>query len=523
MKSLDVVIIGSGLAALQLAQKIRNDLHVIIITKSDIRSSNSYLAQGGVAASLSKEDDWAFHLQDTLNAGRYHNEEQVVEALTKEAPDLIHELSAQGFPFDENTNGELSLGLEGAHCKKRIVHSGGDATGKHLVDFMISQLPRHIEVITNAFVYELLVKRKICYGVKVKKEDETHIIFAKHVVLATGGCGQLFQYTSNSPVVTGDGLALAHRAGAILTDLEFIQFHPTLLYVDGETKGLISEAVRGEGGVLVDEQGIPIMKGIHPLEDLAPRHIVAQEIYQAMKQGRKVYLNIQQVARFTTRFPTISKLCEANGVIVENQLIPVSPGAHFLMGGVKTNGSGETSIAHLYAIGEVARTGVHGANRLASNSLLEGLYFGKKVAQQINKSKDYDIGKRSDYRFEIKKENIQGRLPAKEDIQNRMMEYVGIVRNKANLQDQLRYLNHFHLPQSLDYLSQEEIEIVFMMEISRCITKSALKRNESRGGHFREDFPIEMEEWLKQEIKHEKKGDHDEYIETSQTIRALLH
>lgn len=343
------------------------------------------------------------------------------------------------------------------------------------------------------------------------------------MVLATGGCGQLFQYTSNSPVVTGDGLALAHRAGAILTDLEFIQFHPTLLYVGGETKGLISEAVRGEGGVLVDEQGISIMKGVHPLEDLAPRHIVAQEIYQTMKQGRKVYLNIQKVARFTTRFPTISKLCEANGVNLEDQLIPVSPGAHFLMGGVKTNDSGETSIAHLYAMGEVARTGVHGANRLASNSLLEGLYFGKKVAQQINKSKDHDVGKRSDYRFEIKKENIQGRLPAKEDIQNRMMEYVGIVRDKANLQDQLRYLNHFHLPQSLDYLSQEEIEIVFMMEISKCITKSALKRNESRGGHFREDFPIEMEEWMKKEIKHEKKGDHDEYIETSQTIRALLH
>ncbi|MEK4200863.1 L-aspartate oxidase [Cytobacillus sp. FSL K6-0265] len=522
MKSLDVVIIGSGLAALQLAQKLRSDLHVIIITKSDVRRSNSYLAQGGIAASLSKEDDWALHLQDTLDAGCYHNEEQVVASLTKEAPDLIHELNAQGFPFDENTNGQLSLGLEGAHSKKRIVHSGGDATGKHLIDFMINQLPKHVEVITDAFVYELLVKSKICYGVKIKKEDQNHIIFAKHVVLATGGCGQLFQYTSNSSVVTGDGLALAHRAGAILTDLEFIQFHPTLLFVDGEAKGLISEAVRGEGGVLVDEQGYPIMKGIHPLEDLAPRHIVAQTIYKTMKQGKKVYVNIQQVAQFSTRFPTISKLCEANGIHLEDQLIPVSPGAHFLMGGVKTNDAGETCIAHLYAIGEVARTGVHGANRLASNSLLEGLYFGKKVAQQINMSKNISV-ERSNFRFEMKKENIQERLPAKEDIQTRMMEYVGIVRNKTNLQKQLRYLDHYHLPQSLDSLSQEEIEIVFMMEISRCMTKSALIRTESRGGHFREDFPIEVDEWLKKEIKHEKKGEHDEYSETSQAIRALLH
>ena len=387
MKYADVLIIGSGVASLQLAKRLRTDLNVIILTKSFLKTSNSYLAQGGIAAAIGAGDHPSKHFADTLEAGRYHNDSKAVHILTEAAPSLINSLVAEGCLFDQDEKGELLLGMEGAHSEKRIIHGGGDATGKSMIDFMANQSMENTRIIENRFVYELLLdgSKKECVGVKVKNEkNEIETFLANHIVLASGGCGQLYSYTSNANTVTGDGIALAYRAGAEITDMEFIQFHPTLLYVNGQTRGLISEAVRGEGARLVTAEGKAIMEGIHPLGDLAPRHIVSQIIYDYLRQGIEVFLDISKVHEFTNRFPNITAMCVNNGVDLKGGKIPIVPGSHFLMGGIKTDLIGRTSLHGLYAIGEVACTGIHGANRLASNSLLEGLYMGAGLAEWVN-------------------------------------------------------------------------------------------------------------------------------------------
>ena len=327
------------------------------------------------------------HFADTLEAGRFHNHEDTVREIVNEAPKLIGDLAKQGNIFDKDQLGNLQLGLEGAHSEKRIVHSGGDATGKNVIEYLISKLPENSKVEENVFVYELIIdhKQKRCIGAKAKTEDGTiRYFYGDYVILATGGCGQLYPYTSNAPTITGDGIAMAYLAGAEIADMEFIQFHPTLLYINGETKGLISEAVRGEGATLVTEDGTPIMEGVHPLKDLAPRHIVSQTIFDYIEKGHEVFLDIRSMNDFEKRFPSVTAICQNNGVNLSEGRIPVVPGSHFLMGGIKTDLMGRTSINGLFAIGEAACTGLHGANRLASNSLLEGLYQGKKLAQWIN-------------------------------------------------------------------------------------------------------------------------------------------
>ena len=271
MKQSDVIIVGSGIAALQLANKLSKSLNVIILTKQEMTAGNSYLAQGGVAAAVSPSDDPYFHYLDTLEAGAHHNNSEAVLEITKKAPELIKGLWESGCRFDEDGDGKLLLGMEGAHSEKRIVHSGGDATGKHMIDFLLSNLDNNITIEQSAFVYELILDSDAtrCSGVKAKLRDGSNEVYlAPHIVLATGGCGQIFAFTSNAETATGDGMALAYRAGAELADMEFVQFHPTLLYVDGKTRGLISEAVRGEGAVLVTAEGKRIMDGIHPLKDL---------------------------------------------------------------------------------------------------------------------------------------------------------------------------------------------------------------------------------------------------------------
>ena len=288
----NVVIIGSGIAALQLAKKLRHDLNVIIFTKSNITTSNSYLAQGGIAVAMSANDNWNKHYSDTLEAGRYHNNEEAVAQMTKEAPALIKELIHEGAPFDRDGLGQIKLGLEGAHSEKRIIHGGGDATGKTVIDFLQTQT-QDIRIVENATVYDLLIDENRCVGVKVKDQSGRNLsVTADHVVIATGGIGQIYSFTSSAATVTGDGIALAYRAGAELTDMEFVQFHPTLLYANGKGVGLVSEAVRGEGARLVTEDGTYIMEGVHPYKDLAPRHVVSQTIYQNMKKGKSVYLDI---------------------------------------------------------------------------------------------------------------------------------------------------------------------------------------------------------------------------------------
>lgn len=509
----DVLIIGSGISALQLAKRLRRDLNVIILTKSHLYHSNSYFAQGGVAAAVGNHDHPDKHYQDTLEAGRYHNHPEAVKCLIEEAPSLIHTLIKEGCVFDKGRNGELLLGMEGAHSANRIVHSGGDATGKNMIQFMASY---PLNIIEDVFIFDLLIEDsgRRCIGVRGKYSDgKIESFFAEHIVLATGGCGQLYPYTSNVETVNGDGIALAYRAGASITDMEFIQFHPTLLYVNGKAAGLVSEAVRGEGGRLMTEEGEVLMDGIHPLGDLAPRHIVSQTIYHSMKNGADVFLDISAVEGFTNRFPTITALCKHHGVNLEKGLIPVVPGSHFLMGGIKTDLYGRTSINGLYAIGEAACTGVHGANRLASNSLLEGLFSGKKLAEWIN---SIPIRKRPIPTISITEKADKALiLPSLAQIQQSMMDRVGIVRTKEGLEQQKLWLEEFGVHQWLDAnleaLSIAEMTNVFMLITAWLVTDSALKRTESRGGHFRQDYPFENDsKWLRREIIHSRKRKKDE-------------
>ncbi|MCM3669931.1 L-aspartate oxidase [Mesobacillus maritimus] len=524
MTKANVLIVGSGIAALQLAVTLRTDLNVMVLTKSSLIKSNSHMAQGGVAASLGTDDSPTLHYQDTVEAGRYFNDPAAVQDLTREGPEIIEELIKGGCPFDRCETGEIKLGMEGAHSAKRIVHSGGDATGRILIEHLVSQLGRNISVQENMFVYELLKsKAGRCIGVKAKRTDgKSEVFYADHVVLATGGCGQLYTYTSNAESVTGDGVALAYLAGAELVDMEFIQFHPTLLYVDGKTRGLISEAVRGEGAKLVTAEGKRIMEGVHPLKDLAPRHVVSQKIYEYLKMGKQVYLDITCITNFTEQFPTVSALCRQAGVDLEIGKLPVAPGSHFLMGGVKTNSIGQTNIPGLYAIGEVACTGVHGANRLASNSLLEGMVYGKRLGAWLNEQpvesqipspvgRDYDQSKLF-------------LLPDKTVLQQTMMDRAGIVRHHASLMMQKSWLESFQveawLDRSLDDCSPEELTKVFMLITAWLVTNAALSRTESRGGHFRSDYPVEDENWQNKRIAHKRKTIKDgrrEQIKTALT------
>ncbi|MBT2693030.1 L-aspartate oxidase [Bacillus sp. ISL-55] len=537
MKQSDVIIVGSGIAALQLANQLAKSLNVIILTKKELTAGNSYLAQGGVAAAVAPGDDPYFHYLDTMEAGAHHNNSEAVLEITKKAPELIKGLWKSGCRFDEDADGKLMLGMEGAHSEKRIVHSGGDATGKHMVDFLLSNLDGNISIEQSAFVYELLIESDAtrCIGVKAKLPDGTNEVYlAPHVVLATGGCGQVFAFTSNAETATGDGMALAYMAGAELADMEFVQFHPTLLYVNGKTRGLISEAVRGEGAVLVTVEGKRIMEGVHPLKDLAPRHIVSQTIYDYSRRGIQIYLDITNLPDFSSRFPTISKLCSERGIDIRKGLIPVVPGSHFIMGGIKTDLQGRTSIPGLYAIGEAACTGIHGANRLASNSLLEGMFVGGNLADWINshQAASREAGRITEIHYQAAKREVNmnqnvsgGDLPDIDSLKQTMMDRTGIVRTKELLTLQNEWLDQFNLDQwlksSLDHLQPSELNRLFMYITASLITQSALERTESRGGHYRKDFPHEDNaNWMKKQIIHQRKHVKDGKHEFNQTALA---
>ncbi len=522
MEVYDVLIIGSGVAALQLATSLSHEKSVKIITKSQIKNTNSYMAQGGIAAAMGSQDDPSKHIADTLEAGRFHNNEETVREILNEAPTLIDEFSKQAHIFDKAQDGSLLLGLEGAHSEKRIVHSGGDATGKNVIEHLMSRLTENIEVEENIFAYQLIIdsRSKRCVGVKAKDPDGTiRFFYGDAVVLATGGCGQLYPFASGAPTVTGDGIVMAYLAGAEIADMEFIQFHPTLLYKDGETKGLISEAVRGEGAIIITEDGTPIMQGVHPLKDLAPRHIVSQTIFNAIEKGRDVFLDIKSIQNFQQRFPSITAICEANHIQIADGKIPVVPGCHFLMGGIKTDVIGCTSINGLFAIGEAACTGLHGANRLASNSILEGLYQGKKLARWINTSLDQHPNPEfaEDIPAIQEKETL---LPDVQILKEMMMKKVGIVRTKELLEEQKNWLKRLKLNDfsELDAYSVPDITAIFMYITAYLITDSALKRTESRGGHFRSDFPYEdNDNWCKKTIIQKCNGGKDVYHEKIET------
>jgi L-aspartate oxidase len=501
MPNTNIVIIGSGLAALVTASRLCTNKNVMIFTKSTRFNSNSMLAQGGVASVVSRDDHWTSHQTDTIAAGCNHNNPSMVETLVKLGPSYISDLIKNGMQFDLDETGQLHLGQEGAHSFRRILHAGGDATGKALITFLQWQLSQKVTIIENEMSIDLIVEKGECKGVTaLTEQNELITYYADQVILATGGCGGVFEYTSNDTSIIGDGYAMAYRAGVDLVDMEFVQFHPTLLYVNGKCPGLISEAVRGEGAILINGSGKQVMKGKHSLKDLAPRDIVSRAIYEEVQKGNQVFLDISMIEQFDERFPTITQLCEQNGISTKKGRIPVVPGAHFMMGGIKVNEHGESSLPNLYAVGEVACTGVHGANRLASNSLLEGIVFANLLADHILLKPSINNTIQNTFGLETINVNVTN-LPSKCQIQNIMMKKVGIVRDKLRLIEAVNLLEpYISLSVQEVGLTREAVSQLNMITTGWLIASSALKREESRGGHSRIDFPSKSNEWEQRQI-----------------------
>lgn len=477
MKKERIIIIGSGIAGSLAALRLMQDYDVTIITKGTKQESNSMLAQGGVAAAITKDDSPKKHFRDTFQAGCYHNKPLAVCELTTYGPIVIQKLIKEGMTFDQQ-NGEFLLGLEGAHQMPRILHAGGDQTGKVLTTFIQNQLTA-VQWREQEMAIQIIKQGHQAVGVCcLDSNNQLHNYYGEHIILATGGLGQLFPVTTNARTISGDGLALALNAGATLSDMEFIQFHPTLLFIDGHCHGLISEAVRGEGAKLIREDGTAIMEGVHPLLDLAPRDIVSATLANEIAQGELIFLEITAVKNFESRFPGISASLDNHQVpFRKTKRIPVHPGAHFLMGGVRTDLHGKTNIKGLYAIGEVANTGVHGANRLASNSLLETLVFGEKVAAYIQanpaKKRNQSVTPAPP------KHLLTHPLPDKQQLQEKIGIALGITRTEEKLTEFLHWANHFEQANS----TCEEAEISNMLLVAKLIATSALKRTESLGAH----------------------------------------
>ncbi|MCM3762658.1 L-aspartate oxidase [Alkalihalobacillus oceani] len=489
-KAVDVVIIGSGIAGLMAAHLLADHLNVMIITKSNLAQSNSSLAQGGMAAAINPPDSWGSHYADTLEAGHHHHHLDHLELLVKRAPLIVKKLEELGVEFDRDQHGRLKLGMEGAHSHRRIVHAEGDQTGRAITAALIRQVHHRLQVLEQTMVQSLLLTDAGVAGV----ETDRGTVRARATILATGGAGQLYRYTSNVPEATGDGLALAYRAGARLIDMEFVQFHPTLLVRDQQTYGLISEAVRGEGAFLVNRNGERLMAW-HPLKDLAPRDVVSRSIEQALQCEEAIFLDCRAVENFAQRFPGLMKRCQQAQIDENQPLLPVAPGAHFFSGGIETNAIGQTSLPGLYAIGEVACTGVHGANRLASNSLLEGLVFAEQVATYLRDVPLFDGGESP---LEEERPVAGGCPPTKAAIQSKMTAYVGMNRDESGLQEMKRWLEPYMMgalyPRGST--SHEELERRNMVLVAWMITEAALLRKESRGGHYRSDHPEKDErEW----------------------------
>ena len=491
-----IVIIGSGLAGMVTALKL-GPLPVTLVTKSAVsKGSSSYLAQGGVAAAVGENDSPELHSADTESVGMGLSDERIVRIITESAPREVEWLAEIGVDFDRNASGNYSLGKEGAHSRRRILHAHGDKTGYEMVKALRRAVNKssHIEVLENHLAMDLVKENGIVSGVILKNENGgVTILKSRSTVLATGGIGAIFGQTTNPVESTGDGLAIAFRAGVRLADMEFVQFHPTALLSDQKPLPLLTEALRGEGAVLRDDQGRRFMKDIHPLMELAPRDVVSRAIWTRSRKNIPVFLDCTPIWNedFPTRFPTVMSNCRAAGLDPSTDPLPVVTAAHYHIGGILTDPEGMSSVPGLWACGESAATMVHGANRLASNSLLEALVVGSRVAEGIREfsrkvTGGLDFHEKIRIRFGAENQDIRDQAA------RIMWNRVGLLRCEESLEAAILELDK--LEEALGEGLSEERNII---TVGKMIARSALLRRESRGVHYRTDFPDQNPRWNK--------------------------
>ncbi len=508
----DVVILGSGAAGLSAALALRPVREVVLVTKDTLDAGSTNWAQGGLAAVLDPNDSIENHVADTLDAGAGLCDESAVRTLVNEAPTAIRYLMELGAAFDPGERtGEIALTREGGHSHRRIVHAGGDQSGAE-VQRTLDESVRlaGVQVVERAFALDVVIGttasgQRAAAGVRVAMLDRTGgvesvgVVHARAVIIATGGYGQVYASTSNPPAVTGDGIALAMRAGVEASDLEFIQFHPTVLWCGADATGqqaLISEAVRGEGAILLDAAGQRVMKGVHPQEDLAPRDVVASAISRRMAEapagvGDHVYLDARRIENFEDRFPSITASCRAVGIDPTKELIPVAPAAHYVCGGVRATLNGETSLRGLFVVGEAACTGVHGANRLASNSLTEGVVAGTRVGRALSWELPGAV-------CALEQEPDGALIDSyhRAALRSAMSRYVGVLRTPEGLESAARILDTLAGNASSEVVpTRKAFEATNMLTIATAVVEAARTREESRGCHRRTDFEGPSPQW----------------------------
>lgn len=498
----DVLIIGAGIAGTRAALAVDPSLRTILVTKDQISHSNSAWAQGGIAGVLDPLDEFSNHVKDTMAAGKGMCQQEVVEFVIREAPERIRELIGYGTDFDK-VEGEIALTLEGGHSHPRVAHALGDATGKEVMRAMHEKVyaADNVDVWQETFTIDLLTRDGKCEGALVwNKNHGRTFVWAKQTILCTGGAGAMYRETTNPAIATADGHALAFRAGCEVRDMEFMQFHPTVLYIAGSSRHLITEAVRGEGAYLVDGNGYRFMSDYSDQLELAPRDVVSQAITKQMAKTSHpcVYLDLSPIAadKIRSRFPHIGKVCSEFGLDITKDKVPVRPGAHYMIGGITTDTSGQTSLPGFWAAGEATSTGLHGANRLASNSLLEGVVFGLRCGENASNAALAQpdsftapplvslpgLPHRSDEALDL--------ADIRNSLRSLMWRYVGISRNEAELQAARQQMDFW-----ANYVCRRDLndpvgwELQNMMLIGRVMATAALMRKESRGVHLRSDFP----------------------------------